>query len=308
MKKIVFAVVFCFISSASVFAQSQQPPCSQERAKQFDFWVGTWNLEWVDAQGKTQKGTNVIKKIMNGCVVEENFDGGGAPTYLGTSHSMFDQISGKWKQTWVDNGGNYLDFTGEFKEGRMILNRQFINPAGKKVMQKMTFYNIQKDSIEWLWERSDDEGKTWQTNWKLNYSRNKAAVKPFNIKDVKMTIDEANKVYGERLLRNDAAYFVEKYTANACTMPPNMQRICGRDNIRKYFYGDGKNTEVKLFVTAEDVSGSEQLVVETGSYSVNDLKGNVLEKGKFIATWKLEDGKWKMHSEIWSSDDALPKS
>jgi ketosteroid isomerase-like protein len=220
---------------------------------------------------------------------------------------MFDGKSGKWKQTWVDNGGEYLDFVGEFKDGRMILAREFLNPLGKKVMQKMTFYNIQKDSIEWLWERSDDEGKTWKTNWKLNYLRSKAITKAFDIKEVKAIIDEANKVYGERLTRNDATYFAEKYTATACTMPPNMGRICGRDNIQKYFYNEGKNTDVKLIVTAQDVSGGEDLVVETGSYSVTDPKGNVLEKGKFIATWKKEDGKWKMHSEIWSSDEALPK-
>jgi len=35
----------------------------------------------------------------------------------------------------------------------------------------MIFSNIQKDSFLWDWESSSDEGKTWTTNWKINYKR-----------------------------------------------------------------------------------------------------------------------------------------
>ena len=171
MKNIIFVIFLCFVFSMALVAQNQQPPCSQEQAKQFDFWIGTWDLEWTDAQGKTQKGTNTISKILNGCVVEENFNGGGSPIYLGKSHSMFDSQSGKWRQTWVDNGGAYLDFIGEFKDGKMTLWREFTAQNGKKIMQRMIFSNIQKDLLEWNWESSNDEGKTWKTNWKLNYKR-----------------------------------------------------------------------------------------------------------------------------------------
>ena len=173
MKTFVFLILICIFSVSSVIAQNQ-PPCSQKEAKQFDFWIGTWDLEWTDAQGKPQKGTNTIRKILNDCVIEENFNGGGSPAYLGKSHSMFDAQSGKWKQTWVDNAGAYLDFTGELADGKMILQREFISEAGKKIMQRMTFYNIQKDSLEWVWESSQDEGKTWKVNWKLNYKRQKS--------------------------------------------------------------------------------------------------------------------------------------
>ena len=36
----------------------------------------------------------------------------------GLSVSLFNARSGKWQQTWVDNEGAYLDFVGEFKDGR----------------------------------------------------------------------------------------------------------------------------------------------------------------------------------------------
>jgi hypothetical protein len=173
MKEIIFTLLVCLFFAGTLLAQNPAKPCSEEQAKQFDFWVGTWDLEWTDANGVKQKGTNTINKILNGCVIEENFNGGGSPEYLGKSHSIFDAQSGMWKQTWVDNGGAYLDFTGEFKDGKMILRREFISKAGKKIMQRMIFSNIQTDSLEWNWEGSQDEGKTWNTNWKLFYKRRK---------------------------------------------------------------------------------------------------------------------------------------
>ena len=77
----------------------------------------------------------------------------------------------KWKQTWVDNSGGYLDFTGEFETGKMILSRDFFNKDGKKISQRMVYYNINKESFDWNWERSMDDGKTWKVMWKIHYSR-----------------------------------------------------------------------------------------------------------------------------------------
>ena len=173
MEKILFLLLFCLVASATIVAQNQPKPCSSEQSKQFDFWLGRWDLEWTDAQGKKQTGTNVINKILDGCVIEENFNGGGSPEYLGKSHSMFDAPSGMWKQTWVDSSGSYLDFVGEFKDGKMMLWREFTGKEGKKVKQRMIFSNILADSIEWNWESSTDDGQTWKTNWKVLYKRQK---------------------------------------------------------------------------------------------------------------------------------------
>lgn len=35
----------------------------------------------------------------------------------------------------------------------------------------MVWYNISKNEIDWNWERSDDEGKTWAVKWKIHYTR-----------------------------------------------------------------------------------------------------------------------------------------
>ena len=173
MKRIVLSLGMLLTAGFAAFAQSQsqQPPCSSEQAKQFDFWVGTWDLEWTDTKGQKQKGTNTINKILGGCVIEENFSTSGPQPYLGKSHSLFDTRNGLWRQTWVDSGGSYLDLAGEFKDGKMTLHREGTDPKGNKLLFRMTFSNIKPDSFLWDWESSADGGKTWKTNWQINYKK-----------------------------------------------------------------------------------------------------------------------------------------
>jgi hypothetical protein len=108
---------------------------------------------------------------MDGCVVQENFSGESSMHLRGTSVSLFDVRSGKWKQTWVDNEGSYLDFTGQYKDGQMVLAREFVKPDGSKVEQRMVFKNITPSEFDWSWERSLDGGKTWQVMWPIHYKR-----------------------------------------------------------------------------------------------------------------------------------------
>lgn len=173
MEKLLFAILLLCAAAIGAVAQNQPKPCSSADASQFDFWVGIWDLEWTTAKGEKATGTNTISKILGGCVIEENFSTGGATPYLGKSHSLFDAQTGKWKQTWVDSGGGYLDFTGEFKDGKMTLWREFTAKDGKKIKQRMIFSGIAKDEFDWNWESSDDDGKTWKTNWKIRYKRRK---------------------------------------------------------------------------------------------------------------------------------------
>src|SRR4029077_14691814 len=124
-------------------------------------------------QGETGHGTNSIKRVLGDCVVEENFSGGDAMHLRGTSVSTFDARSGKWKQTWVDNEGGYLDFTGEFINGQMILSRDATRPDGTKTQQRMVWKSITRDELHWSWEASKDGGQTWQVVWPIHYKRKK---------------------------------------------------------------------------------------------------------------------------------------
>ena len=103
-------------------------------------------------------------------MAEENFTTAGDAPFQGRSLSVYHAGSGMWKQTWVDNSGGFLDFEGQFEGDRMILSRKAVKD-GKNFIQRMVFYNIAADSLDWNWERSFDEGKTWEVLWKIHYQR-----------------------------------------------------------------------------------------------------------------------------------------
>ena len=130
---------------------------------QFNFWLGEWEATW----GDDGKGTNHVERILDGKVVHEDFH---APDLHGISVSSYDPERKLWCQTWVDNTGTYLDFTGNFENGRMILVRDAI-VRGEKCKQRMVWYDIEVNHFHWNWERSDDDGQTWRTLWQIHYQR-----------------------------------------------------------------------------------------------------------------------------------------
>jgi hypothetical protein len=147
-------------------------PCSAPEFRQFDFWVGDWDLTWPGQNGQPeQHGSNHVVSEFGGCVIHENFSDRAEPPFQGASVSTFTPKLQKWQQTWVDSQGSYLDFTGEFKDGGMILSREAVGPAGKKFLQRMVFKNIKQGSFDWSWESSADGGATWKVMWPIHYQR-----------------------------------------------------------------------------------------------------------------------------------------
>jgi ketosteroid isomerase-like protein len=125
----------------------------------------------------------------------------------------------------------------------------------------------------------------------------------FDIEQVKAHITEMNKSYGDRFVNNDTAFYADRYCTDAQAMPEKMPAIKGREAIQKYNYNDGNNKEFKIEVTATDIYGSAGAVIEEGIYNFPDGKGGSFDKGKFIAVWKQEGGKWKLYREIWNTDN-----
>jgi hypothetical protein len=143
------------------------PPGEAPEAKQFDFWIGEWEVTWDGGRGK-----NTIRKILDDRVIEESFDGTPSIPLVGRSFTVHNDQYGRWDQTWVDNQGSYLMFMGEWDDvdERMVLERDDM-VGGKHIKQRMVFHNITPDALDWNWERSEDGGISWQPQWVIHYQR-----------------------------------------------------------------------------------------------------------------------------------------
>lgn len=133
----------------------------------YDFWVGEWNLIWSDASGTVSKGKNRIVKILDGKVIQENFED--ETGFKGTSISVFNPAQKKWHQAWADNQGGYFDLDGEISGDKKIFKTKFREVNGKKIIQRMVFYDITPQSFTWDWEKTENGGKTWTLQWRIHY-------------------------------------------------------------------------------------------------------------------------------------------
>ncbi len=128
----------------------------------------------------------------------------------------------------------------------------------------------------------------------------------FSIDSVKAAIAASNKVFGASFATGDSVAFANCYTSDGCIYNANMPKICGTDGIRS-FSSIGYNSGIRnVVLTTEEVMGGKDAVVETGKYEVFIADNVSVEKGKFVVAWKEENGKWKMHRDIWNSDAPPP--
>jgi hypothetical protein len=169
MKIVAFSIFLSLFQIGSdLLAQgmaAQNPPCSDPNYRQFDFWIGEWDV----FVGENFAGTNKVERILDGCVLMENWVGskGGK----GHSFNVFDNTSGKWEQTWVDNQGGVIHFYGTFADGKMALEGNTVGQNGEPARSKLSFWNNTDGTVRQLWELSTDDGKSWTVIFDGLYKR-----------------------------------------------------------------------------------------------------------------------------------------
>lgn len=153
-------------------ALAQAPAlCSADEHRLLDYWIGEWDLSWPAGPDSTGHGTNSVTASHDGCVIEERFED--ASGFVGHSVSVYDARSDAWRQTWVDNRGGYLTFTGETRDDGTLDLRQpaFTNPQGERQINRMIWEDVTDDALTWRWQRSTDDGATWTDAWVIRYAR-----------------------------------------------------------------------------------------------------------------------------------------
>ena len=146
-------------------APAQAAPCDAAAFREFDFWLGEWNVHTPD--GKLA-GVNRIEREYGGCVLRERYDTGKG--YRGESLNIHDATRKRWQQTWVDSGGTLLLLEGGLADGRMVLEGSTIGDDGKPVQHRITWTPNADGSVRQLWESTDADGR-WTVAFDGRYSR-----------------------------------------------------------------------------------------------------------------------------------------
>jgi len=138
-------------------------PCNTPEFRQFDFWLGDWNVEAAAAPGQFSR--NLVTRINDGCTIREEYT---TPAgYAGTSLSFYDAPRKVWHQTWIDNQGGAL-----YLEGRLEGNSMVLGTVGDpQSLQRVTWTPLGDGRVRQHWESTADGGKTWTTAFDGYYSR-----------------------------------------------------------------------------------------------------------------------------------------
>ena len=92
------------VSTGSSTAQTKpaRPDCSAPEHRQFDFWIGDWDV----TSGGKPAGHNRVDAVEDGCAINEHWTGTTGST--GVSYNAYDRVDRRWHQFWVSNGGMVL--------------------------------------------------------------------------------------------------------------------------------------------------------------------------------------------------------
>ena len=136
----------------------------------FDFWVGDWDVHWINPDSSYTYGDNLIEKRLDGKVIQEHFIDS-ISGFMGTSISVYGIADSIWHQSWADNAGGYFNFYGIIDGKKRIFQTKPKKRNGKMIIQQMVFYNIEENDFTWDWESSIDGGETWKLVWQIFYER-----------------------------------------------------------------------------------------------------------------------------------------
>ena len=163
-------LLICLLAPAA--AASPPPPagCASKESRQFDFWVGRWNVH-PKASPQTKTATSLVENLYHGCAIRENW----MPLndHTGGSINAWSPQKKLWRQFWADSDGGSALFEGGWNGKAMVLTGVWPQPGKPKQMTRMTYTPLADGSVEQAGETSDDNGKTWQPSFDLIYVRTK---------------------------------------------------------------------------------------------------------------------------------------
>lgn len=144
-------------------------PCDRPEFRQFDFWVGDWEVR--DEKGQFA-GENRITLEEGGCAIVERWRGAQGGT--GQSLNYYDPVVGAWKQRWV-SAGTILEMQGHFDGKAMVLEGPLHYVRDNRTTRlRGTWTPLPDGRVRQHFVESADDGKTW-TPWFDGYYSRRAA-------------------------------------------------------------------------------------------------------------------------------------
>jgi hypothetical protein len=155
---------------------------TESTANDFDFFVGRWTVRHrrlkerlaESKQWEQFGGTSEMRKLMDGQGnIDDNMIELPAGRYRAVSLRSFDPKTKQWAIWWVDGRNPHqLDppVRGGFSQGTGVFYADDVF-KGQPIRVRYLWSDVTATSCRWQQAFSADGGKTWQTNWIMDFTR-----------------------------------------------------------------------------------------------------------------------------------------
>ena len=149
--------------------------------KDFDFFMGKWKVHnrklKERLKGSTSwdefDGTVVARPIWGGRANTDEFEADSPSGHIqGMTLRLYDLKSQQWSLYWANSANGILEkpMIGGFQNGRgEFYDQEFFD--GKSIFVRFIWSNITPASCRWEQAFSEDGGKSWETNWIMEFTR-----------------------------------------------------------------------------------------------------------------------------------------
>lgn len=162
-------------------AMAASPYSLPAAANDFDFFVGDWNVRhrrlrrrlagddhWVEFGGRTQ-----MRKTLGGLGnVDENVLDLPGGRYEAVTLRLYRPDEARWSIWWIDGRDPHLEppVHGSFENG---VGTFFGDDTfeGKPIRVRFVWSHITPRSARWEQAFSPDQGRSWETNWRMDFER-----------------------------------------------------------------------------------------------------------------------------------------
>ena len=124
--------------------------------------------------------------------------------------------------------------------------------------------------------------------------------------DIRGEMRELAGEFAAAFARGDAAAVAGFYTGDGMLLPPGFDMVQGARDIAA-FWQEAMDMGIKNLTL--DLLELEQFggtAFEISNYTMTGAGGEVMDQGKGVVIWKKQDGRWKLHRDIWNSGVVQP--
>ena len=111
----------------------------------------------------------------------------------------------------------------------------------------------------------------------------------------------------QKMIENqDADGFLSLYTSSAALLPPNSPRLTTSEEIRNFWKFSFENVFISgnlKVLEVEEFNEKEGMDSGSCTFIMKGEKETSEKHGKYLHTWKKENGIWKIHRSILNFDN-----